>query len=68
MSCITVDDDSQPCIIFLGEKFESVPALSQARSLLLDIFRGEQVGGPLDCMGWFGYVSFYAVPHGRETH
>lgn len=34
---------SQPCIIFVGEKFESVPALKLARSLLLDMFRGEQI-------------------------
>jgi hypothetical protein len=33
----------QPCILFVGEKFESAPALKLARSLLLDIFRGEQV-------------------------
>jgi ribosome production factor 2 len=33
----------QPCILFVGEKFESVPALKMARSLVLDMFRGEQV-------------------------
>lgn len=30
-------------MLFMGEKFESVPALKLARSLLLDMFRGEQV-------------------------
>ncbi|MEW5301825.1 MAG: hypothetical protein WDW38_008456 [Sanguina aurantia] len=34
---------SKPAIIFLGEKFESVPALKQAKSVLLDFFRGEAV-------------------------
>lgn len=34
---------AQPCIMFVGEKFESVPALKAAKSLLLDTFRGEQV-------------------------
>ncbi|KXZ44234.1 hypothetical protein GPECTOR_70g464 [Gonium pectorale] len=34
---------NKPCIIFVGEKFESVPALALAKSLLLDFFRGEQV-------------------------
>lgn len=34
----------QPCIIFAGDKFESVPALALAKSLLLDMFRGEPVG------------------------
>jgi ribosome production factor 2 len=34
---------SQPCVIFVGEKFESVPALALAKSLLLDMFRGEPV-------------------------
>ncbi len=33
----------QPCMLFVGEKFESVPALRLARSLLLDIFKGEPV-------------------------
>mmetsp|Transcript_15904 Transcript_15904/g.27410 ORF Transcript_15904/g.27410 Transcript_15904/m.27410 type:complete len:343 (+) Transcript_15904:180-1208(+) len=33
----------KPCILFVGEKFESVPALKVARSTLLDMFRGEQV-------------------------
>lgn len=33
----------QPCIVFVGEKFESDPALKQLRSTLLDYFRGEQV-------------------------
>ena len=33
----------QPCIIFVGEQFERVPGLKLARSLLLDVFRGEQV-------------------------
>ena len=34
---------SQPCIIFVGEKFESVPEMRQLKSVLLDYFRGEQV-------------------------
>ncbi|KAG2498091.1 hypothetical protein HYH03_003849 [Edaphochlamys debaryana] len=34
---------NKPLIIFVGEKFESVPALTLAKSLLLDLFRGEQV-------------------------
>lgn len=34
---------AQPLIVFVGEKFESVPALQLAKSLLLDMFRGEQV-------------------------
>ncbi|GFR40757.1 hypothetical protein Agub_g1369, partial [Astrephomene gubernaculifera] len=34
---------NKPCIIFVGEKFESVPALALAKSLLLDMFRGEQI-------------------------
>lgn len=34
---------AKPCILFVGEKFDSVPALKQARSTLLDFFRGEQV-------------------------
>ncbi|KAG2442290.1 hypothetical protein HXX76_002376 [Chlamydomonas incerta] len=34
---------NKPLIIFMGEKFESVPALALAKSLLLDLFRGEQV-------------------------
>ncbi len=34
---------SKPCIIFVGERFESVPELKQLRSTLLDYFRGEQV-------------------------
>lgn len=33
----------QPCVLFVGEKFESVPALKLAKSLLLDFFRGEHV-------------------------
>lgn len=36
---------SKPCIIFVGEKFESVPQLKQLKSILLDYFRGEQVTG-----------------------
>ncbi|EFJ42816.1 hypothetical protein VOLCADRAFT_107061 [Volvox carteri f. nagariensis] len=34
---------NKPCVIFVGEKFESVPALALAKSLLLDMFRGEPV-------------------------
>ncbi len=34
---------AQPCFAFVGERFESVPALRQARSLLLDLFGGQQV-------------------------
>ena len=33
----------QPCVIFVGEKFESVPEMKQLKSVLLDYFRGEQV-------------------------
>jgi hypothetical protein len=68
MSCITVDDASQPCIVFLGEKFESVPALSQARSLLLDIFRGEQVGGAsrLHGMVWLRFI-LRCAPWSRDS-
>lgn len=36
---------SKPLIAFVGEKFESVPALTQLRSTLLDYFRGEQIKG-----------------------
>ncbi|GAX75461.1 hypothetical protein CEUSTIGMA_g2904.t1 [Chlamydomonas eustigma] len=35
---------SKPCIIFVGEKFESLTILKQLKSTLLDYFRGEQVG------------------------
>ncbi|GLC50860.1 hypothetical protein PLESTB_000439900 [Pleodorina starrii] len=34
---------NKPCVIFVGQKFESVPALALAKSLLLDMFRGEPV-------------------------
>ncbi|GLI67632.1 hypothetical protein VaNZ11_011880 [Volvox africanus] len=34
---------NKPCVLFVGEKFESVPAMALAKSLLLDIFRGEPV-------------------------
>ncbi|GIL57190.1 hypothetical protein Vafri_12488 [Volvox africanus] len=34
---------NKPCVVFVGEKFESVPAMALAKSLLLDIFRGETV-------------------------
>ncbi|GIL86717.1 hypothetical protein Vretimale_19811 [Volvox reticuliferus] len=34
---------NKPCIVFVGEKFESVPAMALAKSLLLDMFRGEPV-------------------------
>uniref|UniRef100_A0A7S0R6A6 Ribosome production factor 2 homolog n=1 Tax=Chlamydomonas leiostraca TaxID=1034604 RepID=A0A7S0R6A6_9CHLO len=34
---------SKPAILFVGDKFDSVPAMKQARSTLLDFFRGEQV-------------------------
>lgn len=34
---------AKPCIVFVGEKFDSVPGLKLARSLLLDMFRGETV-------------------------
>ncbi len=33
----------QPAIVFAGELFEKEPALGQARSLLLDFFRGRQI-------------------------
>ena len=36
---------SKPCILFVGEKFESVPQFKQLKSVLLDYFRGEQVTG-----------------------
>lgn len=36
---------SKPCMIFVGEKFESVPELQQLKSILLDYFRGEQITG-----------------------
>lgn len=36
---------NKPCVIFVGEKFESEPPLKQLRSTLLDFFRGEQVDG-----------------------
>lgn len=31
--------------MFVGEKFESTPALKLARLLVLDLFRGEPVSG-----------------------
>ncbi|KAG1660889.1 hypothetical protein FOA52_015931 [Chlamydomonas sp. UWO 241] len=34
---------NKPALLFVGEKFESVVALKQLRSTLLDYFRGEQV-------------------------
>eukprot|EP00798_Chlamydomonas_sp_ICE-L_P007835 gene7835-1035_t len=34
---------SKPCIIFAGEKFESVGPLKQMKSLLLDFFRGPPI-------------------------
>jgi hypothetical protein len=39
-----VPPSPQPCFIFVGEAFENDPALKQVRSLLLDCFRGRQVG------------------------
>uniref|UniRef100_A0A7S0V4Q9 Ribosome production factor 2 homolog n=1 Tax=Polytomella parva TaxID=51329 RepID=A0A7S0V4Q9_9CHLO len=33
---------NKPLIAFVGEKFESVPVMKQAKSILLDTFRGEQ--------------------------
>jgi ribosome production factor 2 len=33
----------QPCILFVGERFESQENMKMARSLLLDIFRGQPV-------------------------
>jgi hypothetical protein len=32
-------------MVFVGEKFESEPAFKLAKSLLMDFFRGQQVGG-----------------------
>lgn len=34
---------AQPAIVFAGEGFEREPALQQAKSLLLDFFRGREV-------------------------
>ena len=35
----------QPCLIFAGESFEFNPEHKQAKSLLLDLFRGRLVEG-----------------------
>lgn len=34
----------QPCFVFVGDVFENDPAMQQVKSLLLDYFRGRQVG------------------------
>lgn len=34
---------NKPCFVFAGDGFETEPVLQQARSLLLDFFRGRQV-------------------------
>lgn len=34
----------QPCFVFVGDVFENDPAMRQVKSLLLDYFRGRQVG------------------------
>lgn len=34
---------TQPCMVFVGEQFESAPPFKLARSMLLDFFRGQQV-------------------------
>lgn len=36
---------TQPCFVFQGDGFDRVPALTMARSMLLDLFRGVQVNG-----------------------
>lgn len=45
---------NKPCFVFAGDGFETEPVLKQARSLLLDFFRGRQVQsvnlGGLDCV------------------
>ena len=33
----------QPCMVFVGEKFESEPQFQQSKSLLMDFFRGQEV-------------------------
>lgn len=33
----------QPCFAFVGEQFESDPDFQQAKSMLLDLFRGRLV-------------------------
>jgi hypothetical protein len=35
----------QPCMVFVGEKFESEPQFKLAKSMLMDFFRGQQVRG-----------------------
>lgn len=34
----------QPAIMFVGEKFDTEQDFKQAKSMLLDMFRGQQVG------------------------
>lgn len=34
---------NKPCMVFVGDKFESVPQQKVAKSMLLDFFRGEEV-------------------------
>ena len=35
---------AQPCFVFVGDVFEADPVMRQVKSLLLDYFRGRQVG------------------------
>lgn len=35
----------QPAILFVGDRFESDADFKLAKSMLLDMFRGKQVGG-----------------------
>ena len=39
---------NKPCFVFVGDVFEADPGMRQVKSLLLDYFRGRQVGA-----GWY---------------
>lgn len=60
LSCTYTHIPPQPCMLFVGEKFESVPGLKVARSMLLDLFRGEQVSS-INLAGVDRVIVTYAV-------
>jgi hypothetical protein len=39
----------QPAILFVGERFDSDQDFKLAKSMLLDMFRGQQVRSDIDC-------------------
>jgi len=49
----------QPCFLFVGERFEAHPDFALAKSLLLDLFRGEAVD-ELNLMGLDHVMAAYA--------